>query len=159
MYRCSPRVNTIGATGGCRDSPRRHRHFWSRRSCCNNESERRVTLIKEILAVEINSDNFEQFGQVYRYTFFTSLPFSHDIWRLYRGNTMEKVSQQTYAASFLKFLNSRRHDFVQELQLEINRGTPRYYIFRKEERTLNFHKITYHEQVTQCLASVQNSPW
>jgi ureidoglycolate hydrolase len=72
---------------------------------------------------------------------------------------MEKVSQQTYAASFLKFLNSRRHDFVQELQLEINRGTPRYYIFRKEERTLNFHKITYHEQVTQCLASVQNSPW
>jgi len=56
---------------------------------------------------------------------------------------MEKVSQQTYAASFLKFLNSRRHDFVQELQLEINRGTPRYYIFRKEERTLNFHKIRF----------------
>jgi len=29
----------------------------------------------EEVAVEINADNFEQFGQVYRYTFFTSLPF------------------------------------------------------------------------------------
>ena len=119
MYRCSPRENALRATGCLIDLSRKKR----RNLCFSNDSERQVTLTNRIHPVEINSDNFDQFGQV--------------------------VSWQYDGKCFS----------VDELQLEINRGTPRYYIFRKKERTLNFHKITYHKQVTQCLASVQDSPW
>jgi len=119
MYRCSPRENALGATGCLIDLSRKKR----RNLCFSNDSERQVTLTNRIHPVEINSDNFDQFGQV--------------------------VSWQYDEKCFS----------VDELQLELNRGTPRYYIFRKKERTLNFHKITYHKQVTQCLASVQDSPW
>lgn len=119
MYRCSPRENALGATGCLIDLSRKKR----RNLCFSNDSERQITLTNRIHPVEINSDNFDQFGQV--------------------------VSWQYDEKCFS----------VDELQLELNRGTPRYYIFRKKERTLNFHKITYHKQVTQCLASVQDSPW
>jgi len=47
----------------------------------------------------------------------------------------------------------------EDLQVELTKGIPRYYIFRKRERTLNFHAITFHENVTQCLSSVQDAPW
>jgi len=136
MYRCSPRENALGATGCLIDLSRKKR----RNLCFSNDSERQVTLTNRIHPVEINSDNFDQFGQVYRYICFTCFLF-HTIF--------EVVSWQYDGKCFS----------VDELQLEINRGTPRYYIFRKKERTLNFHKITYHKQVTQCLASVQDSPW
>lgn len=119
MYRCSPRENALGTTGCLIDLSRKKR----RNLCFSNDSERQITLTNRIHPVEINSDNFDQFGQV--------------------------VSWQYDEKCFS----------VDELQLELNRGTPRYYIFRKKERTLNFHKITYHKQVTQCLASVQDSPW
>lgn len=125
MDLCWPRsrANICGDTG-CRDSPGKRRNF-SSRLCCTRKSRRHANATPsiEIHPVEINSDNFAQFGQV--------------------------ISWQYDGKSFS----------TDELQLEISRGTPRYYIFRKEERTLNFHKITYHKQVTQCLASVQNSPW
>jgi ureidoglycolate hydrolase len=46
-----------------------------------------------------------------------------------------------------------------EAQLELARGTPRFYILRLKNRELGFKHITRHLQVTQCLASVGGKPW
>lgn len=41
-----------------------------------------------------------------------------------------------------------------EPRLELDRGTPRFYIMRLPRRGRTFSKITYHGQVTQCLGSL-----
>jgi ureidoglycolate hydrolase len=46
-----------------------------------------------------------------------------------------------------------------EAQLELGRGTPRFYILRLKYRELGFRHITRHLNVTQCLASVGGKPW
>lgn len=46
-----------------------------------------------------------------------------------------------------------------EAQLELARGTPRFYIMRLEPRPSSFRVITRHRQVTQCLASAGAREW
>ncbi|GAB4380094.1 MAG: hypothetical protein Kow00121_35620 [Elainellaceae cyanobacterium] len=46
-----------------------------------------------------------------------------------------------------------------EAQLELSQGIPRFYIMNLNWRSLTFHKITRHLQVTQCLAAVGGKPW
>jgi ureidoglycolate hydrolase len=46
-----------------------------------------------------------------------------------------------------------------EAQLELSRGTPRFYILRLKRRDLGFRNITRHMQVTQMLASVGGKSW
>ncbi len=46
-----------------------------------------------------------------------------------------------------------------DAQLELDRGTPRFYIMKLHERGLIFRQITRHLQVTQCLAAVGGKPW
>lgn len=46
-----------------------------------------------------------------------------------------------------------------EAQLELGRGTPRFYILELARRPLTFTKITRHLKVTQCLASVGGAEW
>jgi ureidoglycolate lyase len=46
-----------------------------------------------------------------------------------------------------------------EAQLELGRGTPRFYVLRLKHREAAFRQITRHMQVTQCLASVGGKPW
>jgi ureidoglycolate hydrolase len=46
-----------------------------------------------------------------------------------------------------------------DAQLELSRGTPRFYIMRLPRKGLRFRQITRHRQVTQCLASVGGKPW
>jgi ureidoglycolate lyase len=46
-----------------------------------------------------------------------------------------------------------------EAQLELTRGTPRFYVLRLKRREKAFSHITRHLAVTQCLASVGGKPW
>lgn len=46
-----------------------------------------------------------------------------------------------------------------EAQLELTRGTPRFYVLRLKRRDKAFTHITRHIRVTQCLASVGGKPW
>lgn len=46
-----------------------------------------------------------------------------------------------------------------EAQLELTRGTPRFYVMRLKRRDKAFTHITRHLAVTQCLASVGGKPW
>ena len=47
----------------------------------------------------------------------------------------------------------------EDAQLDLARGTPRFYILSLKHRPLTFQVITRHLQVTQCLASVGGKPW
>lgn len=46
-----------------------------------------------------------------------------------------------------------------EAQLELARGTPRFYVMRLHRREPGFNVITRHLQVTQCLAAVGGGSW
>ncbi|KAH0464917.1 hypothetical protein IEQ34_005020 [Dendrobium chrysotoxum] len=48
---------------------------------------------------------------------------------------------------------------LQDAQLELHRGTPRFYIMHLEDRKLKFSKITHHASVTQCLGSASGEEW
>ncbi len=46
-----------------------------------------------------------------------------------------------------------------EAQLDLGRGTPRFYVMRLFGRPMGFSRITRHLSVTQCLASVEGGSW
>jgi ureidoglycolate hydrolase len=46
-----------------------------------------------------------------------------------------------------------------EAQLELSRGTPRFYVMRLHRRAPAFNQITRHLSVTQCLAAVGGGSW
>ncbi|XP_039131761.1 uncharacterized protein LOC120268403 [Dioscorea cayenensis subsp. rotundata] len=46
-----------------------------------------------------------------------------------------------------------------DAQLELHRGTPRFYIMNLKDRALKFSKITHHAGVTQCLGSIGGEEW
>lgn len=46
-----------------------------------------------------------------------------------------------------------------DAQLQLNVGTPRFYIMNLTGRALRFNSITHHASVTQCLGSVGGRPW
>jgi ureidoglycolate hydrolase len=46
-----------------------------------------------------------------------------------------------------------------DAQLNLQNGIPRFYIMRLEKRGRKFHKITRHEQCTQCLGSLEGKEW
>lgn len=46
-----------------------------------------------------------------------------------------------------------------EGQLELARGTPRFYVMRLNGRPAAFSRITRHIHVTQCLAAVEGGAW
>ncbi|MCG6138223.1 MAG: ureidoglycolate lyase [Nostoc sp. LLA-1] len=48
---------------------------------------------------------------------------------------------------------------VEDAQLNLNNGTPRFYIMKLEKRGRKFHKITRHLQCTQCLGSLEGKDW
>lgn len=47
----------------------------------------------------------------------------------------------------------------EDAQLELHNGTPRFSIMRLTDRPPEFHTITRHRSVTQCLASVGGGTW
>ncbi|ESQ52206.1 hypothetical protein EUTSA_v10017274mg [Eutrema salsugineum] len=46
-----------------------------------------------------------------------------------------------------------------DAQLDLSRGTPRFYIMRLQDRSFGFSKITHHANVTQCLGSIGGHVW
>ncbi|MDB9348473.1 ureidoglycolate lyase [Nodularia spumigena] len=47
----------------------------------------------------------------------------------------------------------------EDAQLNLENGTPRFYIMRLEKRGRKFDKITRHLQCTQCLGSLEGKDW
>jgi ureidoglycolate hydrolase len=47
----------------------------------------------------------------------------------------------------------------EDAQLHLQNGTPRFYIMRLQHRGRKFHKITRHQQCTQCLGSLEGKEW
>lgn len=47
----------------------------------------------------------------------------------------------------------------QDLQLNVCAGTPRLYMFRLQNKALQFDTITYHAKVTQCLVGIGQREW
>ncbi|HYW19920.1 MAG TPA: ureidoglycolate lyase [Nodularia sp. (in: cyanobacteria)] len=48
---------------------------------------------------------------------------------------------------------------IEDAQLNLKNGTPRFYIMRLEKRGRKFYKITRHLQCTQCLGSLAGKDW
>ena len=48
---------------------------------------------------------------------------------------------------------------LDDAQLQLENGTPRFYIMRLEQRGRRFHNITRHRQCTQCLGSLEGKEW
>ncbi len=48
---------------------------------------------------------------------------------------------------------------AQDAELQLQNGTPRFYIMRLKHRGRNFHRITRHQQCTQCLGSLEGKDW
>ena len=46
-----------------------------------------------------------------------------------------------------------------DASLDLSAGQPRFYMMRIPPRGLEMDRITYHADVTQCLASMQDSTW
>ncbi|MDJ0730482.1 MAG: ureidoglycolate lyase [Crocosphaera sp.] len=46
-----------------------------------------------------------------------------------------------------------------DAQLHLENGIPRFYIMRLEQRGRQFHRITRHQQCTQCLGSLEGKEW
>lgn len=46
-----------------------------------------------------------------------------------------------------------------DAQLQLQYGTPRFYIMRLHQRDMKFDRITRHLQVTQCLGSLEGKEW
>ncbi|EAZ91643.1 ureidoglycolate lyase [Crocosphaera chwakensis] len=46
-----------------------------------------------------------------------------------------------------------------DAQLDLDNGVPRFYIMRLKERGRQFHRITRHQQCTQCLGSLEGKQW
>jgi len=46
-----------------------------------------------------------------------------------------------------------------DAQLQLQNGTPRFYIMRLRQRGLRFSRITRHHRVTQCLGSLHGKEW
>ncbi len=48
---------------------------------------------------------------------------------------------------------------LQDAQLQLGKGTPRFYIMHLEAKGLHFHTITRHQQCTQCLGALKGQDW
>lgn len=48
---------------------------------------------------------------------------------------------------------------IGDAQLNLQHGTPRFYIMRLQQKGRKFHKITRHVQCTQCLGSLEGKDW
>lgn len=47
----------------------------------------------------------------------------------------------------------------EDAQLQLQNGTPRFYIMRLQQRGRRFHAITRHQQCTQCLGALAGKEW
>jgi ureidoglycolate hydrolase len=48
---------------------------------------------------------------------------------------------------------------AEDAQLQLQNGTPRFYIMQLKQRGRDFHTITRHHHCTQCLGSLEGKEW
>jgi ureidoglycolate hydrolase len=65
---------------------------------------------------------------------------------------------QPYGQVILASEDSKSYD-KEDAQLNLQNGTPRFYIMRLHHKGRKFHKITRHVQCTQCLGSLEGKDW
>ena len=65
---------------------------------------------------------------------------------------------QPYGQVILASEDSKSYD-TEDAQLNLQNGTPRFYIMRLHHKGRKFHKITRHVQCTQCLGSLEGKDW
>lgn len=70
--------------------------------------------------------------------------------------TKEKF--QPYGQLIAPTENEKSYD-IDDAQLSIQNGIPRFYIMRLQKRGRKFHKITRHSLCTQCLGSLEGKDW
>jgi ureidoglycolate lyase len=78
-----------------------------------------------------------------------------------RTITAEPISAESFAefGTLLCALDDGTPFTAEEAQLDVSRGTPRYYLMRLEHRPPRFAGITRHRQTTQALLSVGGKEW
>lgn len=65
---------------------------------------------------------------------------------------------QRYGQVIFPSKDGKAYD-AEDAQLNLQNGTPRFYIMRLHKRGRKFHKITRHTQCTQCLGSLEGKDW
>jgi ureidoglycolate hydrolase len=65
---------------------------------------------------------------------------------------------QNYGQVIFASVDGKAFD-VEDAQLKIDGGVPRFYIMRLHRRGRKFHTITRHVQSTQCLGSLMGKDW
>lgn len=65
---------------------------------------------------------------------------------------------QLYGQAIAPSQDGKSYD-AEDAQLNLQNGTPRFYIMRLQHRGRKFHTITRHVQCTQCLGSLEGKDW
>jgi len=65
---------------------------------------------------------------------------------------------QRYGQLILPSQDGKAYD-AEDAQLNLQNGTPRFYIMRLQRRGRKFHTITRHIKCTQCLGSLKGKDW
>lgn len=79
--------------------------------------------------------------------------------------THQLIAQEITPSNFLPFgqaifpTEDGASYSLQDAQLELSQGTPRFYIMRLHQRGLRFQTITRHRRCTQCLGSLAGQTW
>ena len=74
---------------------------------------------------------------------------------------IEPIGVESFAAfgTLVEAMDDGKRFGPDEAQLDLARGTPRFYVMKLARREPSFSHITRHLQVTQCLASVGGRAW
>lgn len=75
-----------------------------------------------------------------------------------RAQTITSGNFQPYGQVITASEDGKEYD-AEEAQLQLQKGTPRFYIMRLHHRGRKFHSITRHIQCTQCLGSLEGKEW
>ncbi len=74
------------------------------------------------------------------------------------AQSITKENFQSYGQVIYPASDDRFYD-LNDAQLILDRGIPRFYIMRLYYRGRRFHQITRHVQCTQCLGSLAGKEW
>ncbi|NEP09706.1 MAG: Ureidoglycolate hydrolase [Symploca sp. SIO1A3] len=74
------------------------------------------------------------------------------------ANPVTKENFRQYGQVIFASENEKPYDF-EDAQLNLENGTPRFYIMRLQKKGRKFESITRHSQCTQCLGSLEGKDW
>ena len=74
------------------------------------------------------------------------------------ANWITNENFQPYGQVITPAQDGKSYD-INDAQLNLQNGIPRFYIMRLHERGRKFHQITRHSLCTQCLGSLEGKDW